>query len=145
MLQQTIVVEGFKATPSDSTNIREDWPELALDQRAFGPRRVLVAFAESDGTLRGLAYADRSDPPELALECCVDHLGKGAAAAIAFCDEPVKMGPPPADVPQRFAAAQAVCARYGVHLVDWVMCDDQLFRSMKLCVAGAAEWWDVPE
>ena len=38
-----IVVEGVLPTTKDHTNLRLDAMSFALDQRAFGPRRILVA------------------------------------------------------------------------------------------------------
>lgn len=140
-----LVVGGFVPTAIDDTNLREEAWSFALDQRAFGPRKLLVAFADADGTFRGLAYSDRTDPPELALGPCIAHLGRGAAAAIAFCDEEVVDGPIDLDVLQRrFAVASAVCAGAGVHLVDWIACDDDKCRSSRIALYGAEEWWSVP-
>ena len=62
---------------------------------------------------------------------CIAHVGRGAAAAVAFCDEPVTEGPPPTDLAERFALARSIAAFHGVHLVDWFACDDQLFRSAR--------------
>lgn len=139
-----LVVEAVVATPADDTNIRDDCWSIALDQRAFGPRRLLVAFSHRSGRLLGIAHAPRTEPPEVAFACCVDRLGRGAAAAIVYCDEPVSEGPPPPALEARFHSARAVCARQGVHLVDWIMCDDQVFRSIRLGFDSAAEWWNVP-
>ena len=105
---------------------------------------MLVAFADRSGRFRALAHTERSDPPELALACCVHGLGLEAEAAVAFCDEEVRWGPPPPDLEQRFTMAQAVCADFGVHLVDWFSCDDLLIRSSRLALEPGAEWWDVP-
>jgi hypothetical protein len=139
-----IVVEGFVSTDLDSCNIRDDCWALALDQRAFGPRRLLVGFADRTGRLLTLAHAPRTDPAEMALGPCVDHLGDGAAAAIAWCDEPVQQGPPPPELAARLRLARSVCSARGVHLVDWIMCDDEAFRSMRLSLEPDTEWWDVP-
>src|SRR5687768_8597591 len=113
----TIVVEALVPTDADDTDIRREAWSFALDQRAFGPRRLLVVFADRFGRFRGLAHTPRTDPPELALACCLDRLGHGADAAVAFCDEPLRWGPPPSDLGERFATARAVCVEYGVHLV----------------------------
>lgn len=51
--------------------------------------------------------------------------GGGAAAAIALCDEQVTTGPPPGDTATRFGRARSIAAAHGVHLVDWIVCDDQ--------------------
>ena len=145
MFRPLIVVDGVLPTELDDTNLREDGVSLALDQRAFGPRRLLVAFADRDGRFRGLAHTERTDPPEKALGPCIQHIGLGSAAAVAFCDEPVSEGPPPPELGERFASACAIAAGYGIHLVDWVACDDQFFRSSRLALYPDDEWWDVPE
>lgn len=139
-----VVVDGFRAGCRDATDLREEAWSFALDQRAFGPRRLLVAFADRRGRLRGLAHTARTSPAELALGPCIRHLGRGAAAAVAFCDEPVVFGPPPADLAARFASARSIAAANGVHLVDWFACDDDLFRSSRLALEPGSEWWDVP-
>jgi len=139
-----IVVEGYAATPADDTDLRNDVWSFALDQRAFGPRRLLVAFADRSGRLLSLAHARRTDPPEAALDACIQHLGAGAAAAVAFCDQPVEEGPPPPLLVLQFALARSVAAGHGVHLVDWIACDDALFRSTRLALDPHGDWWDVP-
>jgi hypothetical protein len=140
-----IIVEGLVATDLDDTDLRNEHWSLALDQRAFGPRRLLVAFADRVGRLRSLAHTPRSNPPELGLAYCIDHMGRDAAAAVAYCDEPVSWGPPPPDLGLRFALARAIAAEQGVHLVDWIACDDDKFRSTRLAIDGGTEWWDVPD
>jgi hypothetical protein len=140
-----ITVEGFVATPADTTNVREEAWSFALDQRAFGPRRLLVLFAHRDGRMMSLAHTPRIDPPEDALGPCIEHLGAGAAAAVALCDERVVDGPPPPSLAPRFALARRIAASYGVHLVDWIACDDQLFRSSALAVDPEAPWWELPD
>lgn len=139
-----ITVDGFAATPADTTNIREELWSLALDQRAFGPRRLLVFFADRDGRMLSLAHTPRTDPPEDALGPCIEFSGLGAATAVALCDEQVVDGPPPPTLAPRFAHARRIAASYGVHLVDWIACDDQLFRSSALAVDPASTWWEVP-
>src|SRR5437899_458509 len=62
------VVDGCVPTSRDNTNTREEALSFALDQRAFGPRRLVVAFSDRNGRFRGLAYAPRTDPPEHALD-----------------------------------------------------------------------------
>jgi hypothetical protein len=144
MRQRLIVVDGYRPTAADDTNLREAVWEFALDQRAFGPRRLLVAFADADGSFRGLAYARRPSRPELALEPCIRHVGLGSAAAIAYCDEAVDPdAPPPPDLPIRFAYARQVAAVYGIRLIDWIACDDQTFRSSQLALFPDDEWWSV--
>jgi len=143
---QYVVVDGLVHSGwDDSVDLRTEAWSLALDQRAFGPRRLLVAFADADGDMLSLAHTERTDPPELALEPCIRHLGLGAVAAVAFCDEPVVDGPPPPDLSDRFATARAIAADWGVHLVDWIACDDELLRSSRLATLDLGDdWWDVP-
>ena len=138
-----IVVDGYVATEEDDTDLREEAWSFALDQRAFGPRRLLVTFADGSGRLRSVAHARRTDPPEAGLAPCIEHVGLGATAAIAFCDEPVVEGPPPTDLVERFALARSIAASYGIHLVDWIACGDQMFRSSRLALDPEGEWWDV--
>jgi hypothetical protein len=139
-----IVVDGYVPTTANDMNLRDEAWSLALDQRAFGPRKLLVAFADADGWFRGLAYTDRTDPPDLGLEACVDFLGRGARAAVAFCDEEVVAGPIDRhELGRRFDVASEVCAGAGVHLVDWIACDDDQFRSFRFALDDG-EWWNVP-
>jgi hypothetical protein len=143
---QTIVVESLISTdPDDDLDLRGDdaWG-LALDQRAFGPRRLVVAFANPFGRLLGLAHAPRTDPTWYAMACCLDHFGPGPAAAIVYCDEPVTAGPPPSDLRARFEFARRVACNYDVHLIDWFACDDDMFRSSRIALDPDGEWWDVP-
>ena len=147
MNDRYVVVDGFvHRGPGVDLDLREDAWSLALDQRAFGPRRLLVAFADREGNVISLANTERLDPPEDALDPCIRHLGLGAVAAVAFCDESVTYGPPPSDLAYRFASARSIAADWGVHLVDWIACDDQLFRSARMALGlhDMAEWWDVP-
>jgi hypothetical protein len=124
--------------------------EFALDQRCFGPRRLLVATCDASGGMLGLAHCERSDPPEFALMCCLATLDDAARAAVAYSDESVDEGPPGLDLAQRFLGARAVASERGVHLVDWIMCDDLMIRSIKLGLDrdgegdDETEWWDVP-
>jgi hypothetical protein len=140
-----IVVEGYVVTPADDTDLRRDVWSFALDQRAFGPRRLVVAFTNRSGRLLSLAHARRTDPPEAALEACIQHLGQGAAAAVAFCDEPVADGPAPVSLLVRYTWAGLTAERYGIHLVDWISCDDTLMRSTRLSIDPRGEWWNVPQ
>jgi hypothetical protein len=117
---------------------------FALDQRAFGPRRLVVAFANRQGRFLSLAYSRRIEPVEATLSACIQHLGRGAKAAVAFCDEPVQEGPPPPGLAARFASARSIAGSYGIHLVDWISCDDQQFRSSRIALQLGSDWWDVP-
>jgi hypothetical protein len=69
MKKPLIVVNGYVATDRDHPNLREltGAVSFALDQRAFGRRRLLVAFADRAGRFRALAHTRRTDPPEAAL------------------------------------------------------------------------------
>jgi hypothetical protein len=127
-------------------DLREHLWEFALDQRAFGPRRVLVALTDPHGLLLELAHAKRTDPPEIAFGLCLGESTSGAVAAVAYCDEPVDARPPPryvAAVARRFAGARSLAGRLGFHLVDWIACDDQAFRSFRLTVAPDTDGWDL--
>jgi hypothetical protein len=118
----------------------------ALDQRAFGPRKLLVAFTDAGGRLRILAHANRASRPLLSFEACLEFAGAGAEAAVAFCDEAVLDGPPSPEFLDHFDAARALARRYGIHLVDWFACDDERFRSARCATMSAdepPEWWDV--
>lgn len=53
-------------------------------------------------------------------------------------------GPPPAELAPRFALARSIALQYGIHLVDWIACDDDLFRSSRLALEPDEDWWDVP-
>jgi hypothetical protein len=142
----TIVVEGVVAVDPKELLLREEMWEIALDQQAFGPCRLLVATADRAGHLLAIAHTVRTVPPELALACCLDHLGRGAAAAVAFSDEPVSWGPPPPDLGEKFAIARETAAAFGVHLLDWLACDfeTELFRSTRIALEPGSEWWDLP-
>jgi hypothetical protein len=143
-LDQTVIVDGFIATAADDTDLQQEVWSFALDQRAFGPRRLVVTFTDRAGRLLSLAHTLRTDPPELAFDCCAEYLGAGAAAAVAFCDEPVELGPPSSEVVERFARAQAIAACHQLHLVDWIECDDLMFRSVRLSQDPSLPWWNVP-
>ncbi len=146
MHEALVVVDGLVATDLDDTDL-SDFNEamaFALDQRAFGPRRLVVAFADVGGRFRGIAYAKRTDPFDLALRACLHHLGDGAAAAVVLNDEPVVWGELPPEQAERFELASLLCRVRGIHLVDWICCDDQLFRSTKLALRPDDEWWEVP-
>ncbi len=151
-----IIVDGYVPAGTDDDassldNLRTGVWSFALDQRAFGPRKIVVAFADCDGSFRGLAYTDRTDPAEIGFEACVQYLGAGAAAAIAFCDQPVSDGAQPPGFVELFDRARLIAADYGIHLVDWIACDDDRMSSNRVPLfrpghaeATAAGWWDVP-
>lgn len=138
-----LVVDGLRATRRgriDLTDERELFG-LALDQRAFGPGRLVVAFTDRRGRLRTIAHTMRTDPPELALVACIAHLGRGAAAAVAFADEPAVMGTlPPEDLPERWARAHAAAEAVAIRLVDWFACDDLAMRSTWLALHDNRPW-----
>jgi hypothetical protein len=141
-------VEGYvPTTDSELDNLREHVWSFALDQRAFGPRKVWVVFADNDGRFRGLAYTDRTDPPDVAFEACLCYLGAGANAAIAFCDQPVTYDPPPQDFRELFERARLIAATHGIRLVDWIACDDDKIRSNRTPIERDGlddEWWGSP-
>lgn len=108
------------------------------------PRRTLVAFADRSGAFRGLAHTERTAEPLLALAACTGAMGRGADAAVAFSDEPVADGPASPELVERFRKARFICAKSGVHLVDWIVCDDLQFLSLRLSIDPETPWWDVP-
>jgi hypothetical protein len=145
----TIVVEAVVATDPKEMSLREYRWSIALDQQAFGPGRIWVAAADRAGHLLAIAYTEKTDPFDLALSCCLEHLFSLAivpTAAVVFIDEPVKMAPPPPDLEFRFWWARECTAQYGVHLVDWFACDpeSELFRSTRLAIDPDSDWWDIP-
>lgn len=145
MLPTHIVVEGLRATPECVDSLRAEVWGLALDQRAFGPRRLVVAVADANDRLLGLAHTPRLEVPELAIGPCIQHIGAGARLAIAYCDEPVDRHGLPPDLAERFALARQAAADHGVHLVDWIACDDDCFRSTRFALGVEADdWWDAP-
>lgn len=147
-----IFVDGIAPTAeSGLNNLREQVLSLALDQRAFGPRKLWTAFADADGRLGGIAYTDRTDPPLIAFEACLhyqcDRMGTDAAAAVVFCDEMIANEPPSNASLERFRNARALAAYFGVHLVDWFACDDEIFLAARLHTLRVEEqpdWWDLP-
>ena len=142
---RTITVDGYVATAHDHTDLREEIWAFALDQRAFGPRRFVVAFADPANRFLALAHTARTDPPEDALDPCIRHVGRGAAVAVVLCDEPVRDGPPPPWLAGRLERARRIASGHGIHLVDWISCDDQLFRSAALALEPADRWWRLPD
>lgn len=152
---QVIGVEGVVPNPEfDHDPLPEQILGIAMDQRAFGPRQLMVAFAAYDRRFLALTYARRTDPVDTALEACLLHfeaLGQGGearAAAVVLCDEPVESGPLPPSFMATFERARAMAAMHRVHLVDWIACDDDLFRCARLRSVAPADdrdWWDVPQ
>jgi hypothetical protein len=139
---QVTFVEGYRCSGEEFDLSVDRW-SFALDQRAFGPRRLLVATARGDGGLIGLAHCEQIDPPEMGLKCCIAALDDAVPAAVAYSDEPV--GPePPTGLEERFAAARGAAAQFGVHLVDWFMCDDIRIRSTRMTLPNHGDWWDLP-
>ncbi|GAB2595536.1 hypothetical protein [Pseudactinotalea suaedae] len=127
---------------------------IAMDQRAFGPRRLMVALAAYDARFLGLLYTDRTDPIDDALEVCLLHAeveglrgSEPALAGVVLCDQPVVEGGSRHQVEAVFERAKVVAARHRVHLVDWIGCDDDTFRCARLRTLSPASepgWWDVP-
>lgn len=147
MLPFDLVVEAWRPRDHDcAIDLRAEAWSLALDQRAFGPRRLVVAFCDGGGAMTLLAHTDRTDPPHLALAACCEYavdVGVGLAAAVAFCDEPLHWEPPPDDLGELFATLRDTCYHHGIHLVDWFSCDDDLFRSTRIAVEPESGWWDL--
>ncbi|MFC7485315.1 hypothetical protein ACOCJ7_02230 [Knoellia sp. CPCC 206453] len=150
-----VSVDGIVPNPEfDHDPLPEQILGIALDQRAFGPRKLMVAFAAYDGRFLALLHAQRTDPIASALEGCLlhfDSLGRGGearAAAVVLCDQPVEDGAPSPEFLATFEFAQGIARKHGVHLVDWIACDDDQFRCARLrTFAPGTEtgWWDVPE
>jgi hypothetical protein len=149
-----VAVDGIAPDPEfDHDPLPDQILGIALDQRAFGPRQLMLAFAAYDGRFLALLWARRTDPVDVALEACLLHfdmLGRGGeahAAAVVLCDEPVADGPIPPGFLARFEGARRLAQKYGVHLIDWIGCDDELFRCARLRTFAPAtdpDWWDVP-
>ena len=137
-------VTSLVPTRRNTMNLRVAPWRYTLVQREFGPRRLIVMFADRDGRLRGLIHTERTDPPELALIRCLDRFRRRAVAAVAYCDEPVIDGPRPDDLDERFQRASDLCAARGLHLVDWYACDDILIRSLRGSIVAGDEWWTLP-
>jgi hypothetical protein len=133
-MSELIVVEGLRAVGDLDIDLRSDhglW-SLALDQRCFGPGRLLVAFGDSSGECVGLAHTRRTDPLELALIACFDYfadVAPNAVMAVAYCDEPVDTAGPPLDLQERWDTACRIAHDADIELVDWIACDDTNFRS----------------
>lgn len=145
-MPDVVVVERLVAR-EPTIDMREHMWDFALDQRAFGPRRVLVALTDRRGLLLELAHANRTDPHEIAFGLCLRESTTGAVAAVAYCDEPVATSSSPGHIDRlahRFTDARLLAGHFGFHLVDWIACDDQLYRSARLTLDGDAELWDIP-
>lgn len=152
---ELISVDGYAPDPAfDHEPLPDQIIGFAMDQRAFGPRQLMVAFAAYDGRFLALMFTPRTDPADTALEACLLHFeatGRGGetfAAAVVLCDELVESGPPPPAFVARFDRARSMAAAHRVHLVDWIACDDELFRYARLRAltpAGDPDWWDVPQ
>lgn len=143
MLDQRIAVETLVARRRTHLNLRRHALAFALEQRYFGPRRLVVVFADRTGKFRGLSHAERGDPIEVTLAACMHRLSRRATAAVAYCDEAVSPAGPPHDLADRFARAVTICDGYGVRLVDWFSCDDIHVRSTRAALEAPGEWWNV--
>jgi hypothetical protein len=145
MKDQTLVIEGFRCEHLNLDFTCSRALALAVDQRVFGRHQLLVATAERAGRFIGLAHCGMPDPPEAGLLACLDLLrSDGTAAAVAYSDEPVKDGPVSSELALRFFSARAAAADQGVHLLDWMICDGKMIRSLKFGLIAGATWWDVP-
>lgn len=146
--ETVIVVDGYVATDPESPenlNLRDDVWSVALDQRAFGPRKLLVFATRADGQMLSVAITDRVEPVDDAFRACLTHVGDGAVAAVAYLDEPVQCGPPTTQFMERFARLQDVAASLGITLVEWISCDDDIFRAARLSdpLRADEDWWNV--
>ena len=130
-MQYSLPVEVWRAAPELDINLFDDVWSFALDQRAFGPRRVLVAFADAAGRLTGLAHSARVDPITASLAVCLAHGADLGVAAVVYSDEPVTWRLPEPTLVERLDVARAMCDDVDVDLIDWIMCDDDVFRSLR--------------
>jgi hypothetical protein len=138
------IVEGYHYTGDYLDLSGTDFWGLALDQRAFGPRQLVVVTARRDGAVVGLAHCQRTEPPELALKCCLVALDDGAAAAVAYSDESMSADPP-IGLRDRLDTARVAARALGVRLVDWIICDDVQMRSMRMTLEECNHWWDASD
>lgn len=142
-----IVVDGYVPTDPKAhiSNLRDAVWAYALDQRAFGPRKLLVFFADACGSLLGFAVTARTEPIDDAFLACLFHLGEGAEAAVAYLDEPVHDGPAAPEHWERFDRLRDLAASRGITLVDWISCDDDRFRASRMAdpLNPGADWWHV--
>ena len=146
--ERVIVVDGDAATDPESPenpNLRDDPWSMALDQRAFGPRKLLVFLTRADGQMLSVAITDRVEPIDDAFRACLIHLGGDAVAAVAYLDEPVQSGPPTTEFMHRFDRLRDVAASLGITLVEWFSCDDDAFRATRLGDPSqpGEDWWTV--
>lgn len=137
-------VVSLVPTRRNTMNLRVAPWRYTLVQREFGPRRLIVMFADQHGRLRGLIHTGRTDPPEVALVRCLDRFRRRAVAVAAYCDEPVHDEPRPDDLDERFVLASQLCAARGLHLVDWYLCDDIYIRSLRGSIVSDGGYWPNP-
>lgn len=135
-----IVVDAYVISDDadEILNLYDDVASIAVDQRMFGPRQLLVAFGSIDGRLLGLAHTGRTDPPDVGLRCCLDHfLGHSGfeegrvALVVAASDEVLDASASPPELSVEFGLALEVCDEFDVTLIDWIACDDGLYRSSR--------------
>lgn len=133
---RSVVIDSYFAVEDCDVSLycAEDVWSLALDQRAFGPRQLIIAFGDADGRMVGVTHTPREDPPELTFGFCVEHFLQRADAdvAMAFCDEPVTATEITPRVLARWSLAREIADDHGVELLDWIACDDHEFRSARL-------------
>lgn len=150
-----IIVDALEPNPEfDHDPLPEQIVGIALDQRAFGPRQLMVAFAAYDGRFVAMTWARRTDPIDAALEACLCHFdaigrgGEAVAAAVVLCDQPVEDGPASPEFLATFELARTLARAHRIHVVDWIACDDDRFRGARLRSIRPAtdpDWWDVPD
>ncbi|HEX4863154.1 MAG TPA: hypothetical protein VFV02_03725 [Acidimicrobiales bacterium] len=140
-----LVVRGWRYEVGDLELTCANAFKLAVEQRAFGSQRLVVAGADRDCRFLGLVHCPITDQPELALEYCIGALeSDGLAAAVAYSDEPIRLGVGSSDLAVRFFRRRAAAADHGVHLVDWMFCDTKYVLSLKYRLIENARWWDLP-
>jgi hypothetical protein len=152
MDRTTVVVDALMARDKHDVSLRDDAWSIALDQQAFGPGRILLAAADHAGDLLAIIHTRTTDPPDLGLAYCLEHLlglalTPAAAAAVVFTNERVGFGPPPPDLEFHFRAAREMVKVFGLHLVDWFACDrrGELIRSTRMAIDPDSDWWTCRE
>lgn len=134
-------VVSLVPTRRNTMNLRVAPWRYTLAQREYGPRRLIVMFADRNGRMQCLMHTARTVPPEDALVRCLDRLRRRAVAVAVYADEPVSAAPRPADLNHRFTVASDLCAGRGLHLIDWYLCDDIYIRSLRGAIVSDGGPW----
>lgn len=148
MNTELVTVECLVASRKAKEHILTEVWGLALDQRAFGPRRLVVVCTDGKGWLRTITHCPRLTTPERGLDPCLQMARRRQGrhrlvSAVALCDEPVVAEAPLHEldaIRARFVDAQSRAWVHGFKLLDWIACDDDQFRSFRVA-GGEAPWW----